>query len=446
MDADYEYPIYGWTATNHYNETLDLFYHRWQTGQEAQEIFLEQNTLVLEAEGGQPQQIQVNTGIVTRDDAQVAASWNSLWDEEEDSDNTEQEDSFYYCLSPEKVCSLESITSTGGTVVSFSFIGEERGREFPSTGGHINEAQGSTMPSPPPSHASPDPSDPSRVTNTENLDNADLSGPERSGLPPHDLDRLASERCLDQDGPRTDKPTHGTRWEPITVMLGNWEKEYTVIKPYADYTDVPSPIILPGSPPQRAPKPSLSGFYKVPTVRDPLEEYLKSGSNRDVEEASPPAPPLQFPEIATSKNPNQNQNLRRGLQRSNSDISFLDLGDPYQPLDTKHLAGDSNTAISLSLSRGAGASASGHPTSTSICQPLVSPPLVTLRPVQGLRARRGLEGTTLSVQIPANSDPRRSASGSPRFTEASTTSSLGATFQLDEELNNCEFFPRRGQR
>jgi hypothetical protein len=141
MDADYEYPIYGWTATNHYNETLDLFYHRWQTGREAQEIFLEQNSLVLEAEGGQPQQIQVNTGIVTRDDAQVAASWNSLWDDEEDSDNTEQEDSFYYCLSPEKVCSLESVTSTGGTVVSFSFIGEEGGREFPSTGGHINEGK-----------------------------------------------------------------------------------------------------------------------------------------------------------------------------------------------------------------------------------------------------------------------------------------------------------------
>lgn len=298
------------------------------------------------------------------------------------------------------------------------------------------------MPSPPPSHASPDPSDPSRVTNTKNPDKgkyADLSGPEHSGLPPHDLDRLASDRCLDQDGPRTDKPTHGTRWEPITVMLGNWEKEYTVIKPYADYTDVPSPIILPGSPPQRAPKPSLSGFYKVPTVRDPLEEYLKSGSNRNVEEASPPAPPLQFPEIATSKNRNQNQNrnrnLRRGLQRSNSDISFLDLGDPYQPLDTKHLAGDSKTAISLSLSRGAGASASSHPTTTSIYQPLVSPPLVTLQPVQGLRARRGLEGTMLSAQIPANNDPRRSASGSPQFTGASTTSSLGATFQLDEELN-----------
>lgn len=144
MDADYEYPIYGWTATNHYNETLDLFYHRWQTGQEAQEIFLEQNPLFLEAEGGQPQQVQVNTGVVTRDDAQVAASWNSLWDEEEDSNNSEQEEdnnSFCYCLSPEKVCSLESVTSTGGTVVSFSFIGEEGGREFPSTGGHINEGK-----------------------------------------------------------------------------------------------------------------------------------------------------------------------------------------------------------------------------------------------------------------------------------------------------------------
>lgn len=144
MDADYEYPICGWTATNHYNETLDLFYHRWQTGREAQEIFLEQNPLFLEAEGGQPQQIQVITGIITRDDAQVAASWNSLWDEEEDSDNTEQEEdnnSFCYCLSPEKVCSLESVTSTGGTVVSFSFIGEEGGREFPSTSGHINEGK-----------------------------------------------------------------------------------------------------------------------------------------------------------------------------------------------------------------------------------------------------------------------------------------------------------------
>lgn len=145
MDADYEYPIYSWTATNHYNETLDLFYHRWQTGREAQEIFLEQGLLFLEAEGGQPQQqVQVNTGIVTRDDAQVAASWNSLWDEEEDSDDTEQEEdnnSFCYCLSPEKVCSMESVTSTGGTVVSFSFIGEEGGREFPSTGGLNNEGK-----------------------------------------------------------------------------------------------------------------------------------------------------------------------------------------------------------------------------------------------------------------------------------------------------------------
>lgn len=301
------------------------------------------------------------------------------------------------------------------------------------------------MPSPPPSHTSPDPSGPSRVTNTKNLDkgkDADLSGPERSGLPIHDLDRRASERCLDQDDPRTDKPTHGTRWEPITVMLGNWEKEYTVIKPYADYTDVPSPIILPGSPPQRAPKPSLSGFYKVPTVRDPLEEDLKSWRNRNVKEPSPPAPPLQFPEIATStnKDQSQNQNLRRPpLQRSNSDISFLDLGDPYQPLDANHLAGDSNTAISLSLARGAGASASGHPTTTSIYQPLVSPPTsITLRashPAQGLRARRRLEGITLSVQIPTSSDLRCSASGSPQFNGTSATSSLGATFQLDEELN-----------
>jgi len=301
------------------------------------------------------------------------------------------------------------------------------------------------MPSPLPSHTSPDHSDPSRVTNTRNLDkgkDADLSGPEHSDLPIHDLDRRASERCLDQDDPRNDNPTHGTRWEPITVMLGNWEKEYTVIKPYANYTDVPSPIILPGSPPQRPPKPSLSGFYKVPTVRDPLEEYLKSRSNRNMKEPSPPVPPLQFPEIATStsKDQSQDQNLRRRppLQRSNSDISFLDLGDPYQPLDASHLAGDSNTAISLSLSRGAGASASGHPTITSIYQPLVSPPIITLsanHPAQGLRARRGLEGTTLSVQIPTSNSPRRSASGSPQSKGSSATSSLGATFQLDEELN-----------
>lgn len=144
MDTDYEYPIYGWTATNHHNETLDLFYHRWQTGREAQEIFLEQSPLFLEAEGGQPQQVQVTAGIIARDDAQVAASWNSLWDEEEDSDDTEQEEgsgSFYFCLSPEKVCSMESVTSTGGTVVSFSLVGEESGREFPSIGGHINDGK-----------------------------------------------------------------------------------------------------------------------------------------------------------------------------------------------------------------------------------------------------------------------------------------------------------------
>lgn len=143
MDTDYEYPIYGWTATNHHNEALDLFYHRWQTRREAQEIFLEQDTPFLEAEGHQPQQVQVAAGLITQDDAQVAASWNSLWDEEEDSDDIEQEEgsgSFCYCLSPEKVCSMESITSTGGTVVSFSFV-SENGRESPSTGAHINEGK-----------------------------------------------------------------------------------------------------------------------------------------------------------------------------------------------------------------------------------------------------------------------------------------------------------------
>uniref|UniRef100_A0A093VKP3 Uncharacterized protein n=1 Tax=Talaromyces marneffei PM1 TaxID=1077442 RepID=A0A093VKP3_TALMA len=389
MDTDYEYPIYGWTATNHHNEALDLFYHRWQTRREAQEIFLEQDTPFLEAEGHQPQQVQVAAGLITQDDAQVAASWNSLWDEEEDSDDIEQEEgsgSFCYCLSPEKVCSMESITSTGGTVVSFSFV-SENGRESPSTGAHINEGK-----------------DP------------DLSGPERSGLPSYDLGRRAAAHSHDQDDPQTDRPTHGTRWEPIRVMLGNWEKEYDVIKPYADYTDVPSPIILPGSPPQPPLKPSLSRFYKVPTVRDPLEDYLKSRRNRNVKEPSPPAPPLQFPEhIATSTN--QNQNLRHyHLQRSNSDISFLDLGDPYQPLDAKNLAGDSSAPLSLSISRGV--RVSGQST-------------------RGLRARRGLEGAnTLSVQIPANNETKRSASGSPQSKEASTTSSLGATFQLDEEMNN----------
>lgn len=144
MDTDYEYPIHGWTATNHYNDTLDLFYHRWQTGREAQEIFLEQSPFFLEAESGQQQQVQVNTGIVTRDDAQVAASWNSLWDEEEDTDDTEREEdnnSFYYCLSPEKVCSMESVTSTAPTVVSFSFIGEDDRREFPSTDRRISEGK-----------------------------------------------------------------------------------------------------------------------------------------------------------------------------------------------------------------------------------------------------------------------------------------------------------------
>ncbi|KAE8556942.1 hypothetical protein EYB25_001648 [Talaromyces marneffei] len=436
MDTDYEYPIYGWTATNHHNEALDLFYHRWQTRREAQEIFLEQDTPFLEAEGHQPQQVQVAAGLITQDDAQVAASWNSLWDEEEDSDDIEQEEgsgSFCYCLSPEKVCSMESITSTGGTVVSFSFV-SENGRESPSTGAHINEdsphfgyhltdqsgasALDLTMPFPPYSHTNPDPSGSSHIVNTDNLTKGkdpDLSGPERSGLPSYDLGRRAAAHSHDQDDPQTDRPTHGTRWEPIRVMLGNWEKEYDVIKPYADYTDVPSPIILPGSPPQPPLKPSLSRFYKVPTVRDPLEDYLKSRRNRNVKEPSPPAPPLQFPEhIATSTN--QNQNLRHyHLQRSNSDISFLDLGDPYQPLDAKNLAGDSSAPLSLSISRGV--RVSGQST-------------------RGLRARRGLEGAnTLSVQIPANNETKRSASGSPQSKEASTTSSLGATFQLDEEMN-----------
>lgn len=279
------------------------------------------------------------------------------------------------------------------------------------------------MPSP---HTSPDPSGASHVADTENLDKgkgADLSGP--------DLDRRSSSDGDDQDVSQTDTPT-GMRWEPITVMLGNWETEYSVIKPYADYTDVPSPIILPGSPPQRTPKPSLSRFYKVPTVRDPLGDYLKSRRNRNVKEVSPPAPPLQFPEQIASQNQNV---LRRRRQRSNSDISVLDLGDPYQPLDANHLAGDSNTTISLSASRSVGTSASGYPTTTSIHQPLVLPPPVTLQPVQGIRARRGLDGTALSVQIPATSDPRRSASGSPQSKGASATSSLGAMFQLDEELN-----------
>jgi hypothetical protein len=221
-------------------------------------------------------------------------------------------------------------------------------------------------------------------------------------------------------------------------MLGNWEQEYDVIKPYADYTDVPSPIILPGSPPRRPQKPSLSGFYKVPTPRDPLGDYRKARQNRNVKEVSPPAPPLQFPErIATSTNQNQNQNLRRRHQRSNSDISFLDLGDPYQPVDAKNLAGDSKGPLSLSLSRGVGASASGYPTTTSVYQPLASSSLNTGY-TAGLRARRGQEGAaTLSVQIPAN-DARRSASGSPQ-SKASATSSLGATFQLDEEMNVSVF-------
>lgn len=500
MDADYEYPIYGWTATNHYDETLDLFYHRWQAGREAQEIFLEQNPLYLEAESGQPQQGQVVTDLITEDDAQVAASWNSLWDEEENSDDTEQEEdnnSFYYCLSPDKVCSMESVTSTGETVVSFSFIGDEGGREFPSTGGQNNEgkfvyllmfisrlphlllhphqpeqfwiskqtcvytvlhrdpciqlsivsdfsllslksldsphfdrltdrsgvsAQDLTMQSP---HTSPDPLSHSSVTNTRQLDKG--KGPALSGL---DLDRRSSSDVHAQDDPRNDKPTHGVRWEPITVMLGNWEKEYSVLKPYADYTDVPSPIILPGSPPQRPPKPSLSALYKVPTVRDAYGDYLNSRRNRNVKEVSPPAPPLPFPEHIAS----QNQNLRQ-RQRSNSDISFLDLEDPCQPLDANHLAGDAGTTISLSMSRTVGPSASSHPTTTSIYQPLAAPPPITLKPVQRLRARRGLDDKSLSVQIPASNDPRRSVSGSPQSKVASTTSSLGATFQLDEELN-----------
>lgn len=288
------------------------------------------------------------------------------------------------------------------------------------------------MPTPRSSHTSPDPSGASCVANTGDLNKGKDTGRsslEHCGLPSYDLNHRSSEGDQQKE-PQTDKLTHGTRWEPIKVMLGNWEKEYSVIKPYADYTDVPSPIILPGSPPQRPPKPSLAGFYKVPTVRDPLENYLRSSRHMNIkEEPSPPAPPLQFPNRIASTS----QDLRRRRpHRSNSDISVLDLGEPYQPLDTNYLAGDSNAAISLSLARGARPSAL---TTTSIYRAFPSPPPVTLQPSRGLRARRGLGSTALSVQVPANSNPSRSASGSPQSKGASATSSLGATFQLDEKLN-----------
>lgn len=142
MDADYEYPVYGWTATTtatSYNETLDLFYHRWQTGREreAQGTFLEQSAPYLDTAAEQAQILtggQRRSTVLAdwrRSDAQVAASWDSFWDEES---------SFCYCPSPDTVCSLESISSAE-SVTSFSLGGEINGTETPSLNRPGNEGK-----------------------------------------------------------------------------------------------------------------------------------------------------------------------------------------------------------------------------------------------------------------------------------------------------------------
>ncbi|EED19805.1 hypothetical protein TSTA_030700 [Talaromyces stipitatus ATCC 10500] len=436
MDTEYEYPIYGWTTTTtHHNETLDLFYHRWQTGREAQEIFLEQNTLFLEAEGGQ---VQVTGFLITPDDAQVAASWNSLWDEEEEDHKSEEEEdgnSFYYCPSPDKVCSMESSTSIGQIVTGISFQFEDFGRELPLGGGQNYEVQESTMPIPttPPSHSSPGPSGPSHVHNLEHQEHTNIGKDRVMPTSPCPMLRPSPDRILSN---HIDPTKHGMRWEPITVNLNGWEHEFTVLKPYADYTDVPSPIMLPGSPPQRTPKPSLSGFYKVPTVRDPFVIAELSRNSRDKEEPSPPAPPLQFPErIANSKNRWPKDQLRR----TNSDVSVIDLGDPFcsmnrgksgDPTKKSRPAPPGRPSSSMTLSLDREVSASGILSGVQIRQSSSAPALLMISPggPSGLYARRRLEDAMSHLlQVPVRRDEAEFSQA------ASPASSTGAIFQLDEE-------------
>lgn len=309
-------------------------------------------------------------------------------------------------------------------------------------------------PAMPPSQTLSGPSRTSRVVDPEDPnegEDLDLPDSERPGLRPSDFGLLPS------DWVRSRSPIPVTRTEPITVTLGNWDCQFTVIKPNVDYRDVPSPIMLPGSPPQRAHKMSLSGFYKIPSRRDSVddlsvarnikglnagwEDQSKSHSAANNEQLPvPPSPALKIPERAVSfmNHP------------SNSDVSLLDLGSPTQPmaptpaaspplpcdLRQERQSAEPSSVSSPFVPRGFATLASD----ASIAQPAncwSSAHMLNTRPASQIRLRRR-EGVRppviLSVHAPQGNDVSWSAPDSPD-SKRSGTPSPGVVFKLDEELN-----------
>ncbi|OKL60676.1 hypothetical protein UA08_03958 [Talaromyces atroroseus] len=461
MDSNYKVPNHACTtAENSHNEALDLFHHRFQAGgQQAQEeVFLGQSTPYLEAacEAIQVAGVQPHTtldDIWGWPDAQVMASGVDFWDEE----------GFCYCLSPEKVRSLESLSSAQ-SVASFSFGGEEfegkvlreitqsdegysilaLGPSYSSLPSRLStectssSTRNIVMPSPqaiiiPGTSRTPRVIDPEDPDEGEDLDLPDSDCP---GLRPQDFGFLAPDHIR----PRSPVPV--TRAETITVTLGNWERQVTVIKPNADYRDIPSPIMQPGSPPQRPRKPSLGNFYKAPSRRDSEEthglgilEESSVAANNNEPSFLPPSPDLKIPERAVSFTNHP----------SNSDVSLFNLGSPNQPLsyDEKQQqqpqhrsALDSTLQSSLPRSRGLAKLASSSLTMQPVPNLRSSYQMPTARlPARGqLRQNESIRPPViLSVQVPQGNDLSWSAPVSP---ESKKQTSPGVVFELDEELND----------
>lgn len=542
---------HAWTraAQTPYNETLDLLHYRCETARQAQEVLLEQSTSNLETPC---EAIQV-AGLLPRraledlwrqSDIQLAASWSeSFWDEED----------FYYCLSPNTVHSLESISPVD-SVASYIFCaGEKLEGDFLSKSSHHDAGKiysfvfhpptslhgyshivrtniysyllslllffskkhsplnhrhfsvclpstiqvvsirtdhipthyfcpmciqlkihafwldysilslrpsYSSLRSCPsaestesailstchltmsPSQAISGPSRTSRIIDPEDPEEGedlDLPESQRPGLHPFDFGFLRPGYI------QPDSPVPVTRAEPITVTVGVWKRQVTVVKPNADYRDVPSPIMLPGSPPQRSSKPSLGEFYKVPSRRDPLPPNTRetgglgiseySTKTSDKHQSLPPSPALKVPERAVNfmNHP------------SNSDVSILNLGSPTQPLTSTSVVSSSlpsdkqeqpqhHSPQSASLSSSPRCS-KGHITSApgpSVIQSSHNP-----GPSQLLSRRRlGQHNeirppVILSVEVPDGNELSWSSPESPQ----SKGTSPDGIFALDEELN-----------
>jgi hypothetical protein len=530
MDSDHHISSYGFTPAEISRiKAMDLLYHRIQTAQATQEVILEESTPILEAAretiqvaGDFPHSMP--DSIWGWPDVQVMASWDEFWDEE----------SFYYCPSPDKACSLQSLSSAE-SIIGFNFVSEESEGGIPlesiqSDGGkhiasHIISSycishlaycthshiyltaflfsdffphhlailsshpvyppqsgvvyvgyllpldlflstctqlsilseysilslkpSFSSLRSCPSTESLPSSTlllamspfqatHASRVIDPEDPDEGedlDLPDSERPGLRPEDFGFLPPSHIR----PRSPVPV--TRAETITVTLGNWEHQVTVTKPNADYRDVPSPILQPGSPPQRPRKPSLAGFLKVPSRRDPDEDtrglgILESSPAANNEQPFvPPSPALKIPERA----------VNFMSHPSNSDISVFNLGSPTQPLsfDEKEQQAEYDSHL-----YSASPSPPPHPrdlitpaSGLSIMQSTHGLQSSSQTHTTGLQARRRLRHNEtvrppviLSVQVPQGNDVSWSAPVSP---ESKNLLSPGVVFQLDEELNVC---------